>query len=129
LPLPIIKRLGGVSKGVLISARLGASIISPTDGQVTHAGLFRSYGNLLTISAGDGYHVLIAGAGKLTAKKGQSIDAGAPVGSMRSEPLRDGSTNARAAVLYIELRKDGRAIDPSPWWATTDPSAKPSPSK
>jgi septal ring factor EnvC (AmiA/AmiB activator) len=24
-------------------------------------------------------------------------------------------------VLYIEFRKDGTAIDPSPWWAVSNP--------
>jgi murein hydrolase activator len=23
-------------------------------------------------------------------------------------------------VLYVEFRKDGTPVDPSPWWATTD---------
>jgi len=41
--------------------------------------------------------------------------------------MGDGSTRMAAAavgagqpVLYIELRKDGTAIDPGPWWAKSD---------
>ena len=42
--------------------------------------------------------------------------------------MGDGSVRTAAAaaigatqpVLYIELRKDGAAIDPGPWWAKTD---------
>ena len=46
----------------------------------------------------------------------------------RSPSMGDGSARTAAAaaigaaqpVLYIELRKDGTAIDPGPWWAKTD---------
>ena len=42
--------------------------------------------------------------------------------------MGDGTTRTAAAaavgavqpVLYIELRKDGAAIDPGPWWAKSD---------
>ena len=30
------------------------------------------------------------------------------------------AVGAARPVLYIELRKDGTAIDPGPWWAKSD---------
>jgi murein hydrolase activator len=34
------------------------------------------------------------------------------------------ATGSSQPVLYVEFRKDGTPVDPSPWWATTDSSEK-----
>ena len=41
--------------------------------------------------------------------------AAEPVGSMASSGRGRGSKSD--PVLYIEFRKNGKPIDPSPWWA------------
>ena len=53
--------LGGTSQGLSLATRASAQVSSPSDGWVVYAGPFRSYGQLLIINAGDGYHVLLAG--------------------------------------------------------------------
>jgi septal ring factor EnvC (AmiA/AmiB activator) len=30
------------------------------------------------------------------------------------------ATGAKLPVLYVEFRKDGTPIDPSPWWAANE---------
>jgi murein hydrolase activator len=30
------------------------------------------------------------------------------------------ATGSKQPVLYVEFRKDGAPIDPSPWWATNE---------
>ena len=65
----------------------------------------------------------LAGMDRINVSVGQFVLAGEPVAVMG-----DGSTRTAAAaaigatqpVLYIELRKDGSAIDPGPWWAKSD---------
>src|ERR1700723_3792947 len=52
---------GGVEKGISLATRAGAQVTTPCDGWVVYAGPFRSYGQLLILNAGGGYHVLIAG--------------------------------------------------------------------
>ncbi|MGY4424316.1 septal ring factor EnvC (AmiA/AmiB activator) [Bradyrhizobium sp. JR6.1] len=52
---------GGVQKGISLAAKPGAQVTTPCDGWVVYAGPFRSYGQLLILNAGGGYHVLIAG--------------------------------------------------------------------
>lgn len=108
---------GGASKGTVIETRGGAQITSPTDGWVVYAGEFRSYGQLLIINAGGGYHVLLAGLSRIDVETGQFVLAAEPVGTMSSTGAA-GSSKADGGlpVLYIEFRKDGRPIDPSPWW-------------
>jgi septal ring factor EnvC (AmiA/AmiB activator) len=46
--------------------------------------------------------------------------AGAPVATMgdtSSLAVGTGTLESDGPVLYVEFRKDGGSIDPSPWWA------------
>lgn len=106
---------GARSKGMVIRTRHQARITSPCDGWVVYAGEFRSYGQLLIINAGAGYHVLLAGLSRIDVQLGQFVLAAEPVGSMAAATR--GSTGETAPVLYVEFRKDGQPIDPGPWWA------------
>jgi septal ring factor EnvC (AmiA/AmiB activator) len=110
---------GGVEKGLSIATRAGAQVTAPADGWVVYAGPFRSYGQLLILNAGGGYHVLIAGMERISVDLGQFVLAGEPVavmgsGSHIASVLATGSSQP---VLYVEFRKDGIPIDPGPWWA------------
>jgi septal ring factor EnvC (AmiA/AmiB activator) len=90
------------------------------DGWVVYAGPFRSYGQLLIINAGGGYHVLLAGMERIDVQLGQFVLAGEPVAAMATPRLASAGAldiGAIQPVLYIEFRKDGNSIDPAPWWA------------
>jgi septal ring factor EnvC (AmiA/AmiB activator) len=128
LPLPAqgkrLKRfgeadgVGGSLRGISLQTRGEARIIAPTDGWVVYAGTFRSYGNLLIINAGGGYHVLLAGMGRIDVSLGQFVLAGEPVAVMGAAlQAGQGNNENSRPVLYVEFRKDGRPIDPGPWWA------------
>ncbi|MCB1522140.1 MAG: peptidoglycan DD-metalloendopeptidase family protein [Hyphomicrobiaceae bacterium] len=106
---------GALSKGIVLETRGGAQITSPTDGWVVYAGEFRSYGQLLIINAGGGYHILLAGLSRIDVETGQFVLAAEPVGTM-SGPGRDAKSETGTPVLYVEFRKNGRPIDPNPWW-------------
>lgn len=130
--------VGGTEKGMTIATRAGAPVSAPADGWVVYAGPFRSYGQLLIINAGGGYHVLMAGMERITVDLGQFVLAGEPVGVMgglsrgpgpRTAPGPAAGASAPLSVtnaatgqpqLYVEFRKDGVSIDPTPWWAATD---------
>jgi septal ring factor EnvC (AmiA/AmiB activator) len=115
--------VGGTEKGLSVAARTGAQITAPCDGWVVYAGPFRNYGQLLILNAGGGYHVLLAGMGRISVDPGQFVVTGEPVAEMG-----DGGGQGAAAlaagsgqpVLYVEFRKDGTPVDPSPWWATNE---------
>ena len=112
--------LGGTARGVAIAARPRAIVTAPADGSVVFAGPFRSFGRLLIVNVGGGYHVLLAGLDQVTTAVGQSVLAGEPVGQMGgpgSAPAASGAVEADGAVLYVEFRKDGGSIDPAPWWS------------
>src|SRR5204862_4485060 len=114
--------VGGKSQGISISTRPGAEISSPADGWVAYAGEFRSYGQLLIINAGGGYHVVLAGMERMDVQLGQFVLAGEPVAAMASPRLASSGAadiGSTQPVLYIEFRKDGNSIDPAPWWASS----------
>ena len=110
----------GKSKGVVVAARPGAQVVSPVDGRIEFADVYRAYGNLLIISTGKGYHILLAGLERIDGAVGQWLIAGEPVGVMgpgATGEERAGKTGDSHAELYIELQKNGVAIDPLPWFS------------
>ncbi len=112
--------IGGQAQGIAYATRKEAQVTSPTDGWVVYAGAFRSYGQLLIINPGNGYHVVLAGMHRIDVEFGQFVLAGEPVAVMGQ-----GSTLAQSVItsepsnrpiLYVEFRKEGTSIDPAPWW-------------
>lgn len=111
---------GARTQGASIAARSGASVTAPADGWVVYSGPFRSYGQLLILNAGGGYHVLLAGMERIDVDLGQFVLAGEPVAVMGTPKLASATMHdlgSTRPVLYIEFRKDGNSIDPAPWWA------------
>ncbi|MEH2530974.1 septal ring factor EnvC (AmiA/AmiB activator) [Bradyrhizobium sp. AZCC 1588] len=113
---------GGVEKGISLATRAGAQVTTPCDGWVVYAGPFRSYGQLLILNAGGGYHVLIAGMERISVNIGQFVLTGEPVATMgtTSQVASILATTASQPVLYVEFRKDGTPIDSGPWWAASE---------
>ncbi|HEX5931337.1 MAG TPA: peptidoglycan DD-metalloendopeptidase family protein [Methyloceanibacter sp.] len=108
---------GATLKGISLQTRVEARITAPADGWVVYAGAFRSYGQLLIINAGGGYHILLAGMSRIDVGLGQFVLAGEPIAEMgNAAGSSRGNDNSRP-VLYVEFRKDGTPIDPDPWWA------------
>jgi septal ring factor EnvC (AmiA/AmiB activator) len=112
--------LGGTEKGLSVASRAGAQVTAPCDGWVVYAGPFRSYGQLLILNAGGGYHVLLAGMERISVDLGQFVLTGEPVAVMGGGPQSAAAvaTGSSQPILYIEFRKDGAPVDPSPWWAS-----------
>ena len=84
---------------------------------------FRNYGQVLILNAGGGYHVVLAGMDRISVNVGQFVLTGEPVavmgGGVASRRAAGGVRAPSQPVLYVEFRKDGTPIDPSPWWATS----------
>ena len=103
---------GGPATGVSYHAPPGAHVIAPCGGRVVFAQSFRSYGLLLIIDCGGGYHVVLAGFDRLDVKLGQGLVSGEPVGAM---PTWEPGADAHRPALYVELRRDGAPVNPAPW--------------
>lgn len=116
--------IGGTERGISVATRAGAQVTAPCDGWVMYSGPFRSYGQVLILDAGDGYHVVLAGMDRISVNIGQFVLTGEPVAVMGSgtaqvaaaSPASPMAGNSQP-VLYVEFRKDKTPIDPGPWWA------------
>ena len=107
---------GQKSKGITINTRAGAVVIAPHAGRVMFAGKFRTYGLLLIIDHGDGYHTLLAGMDHINAVVGQQISGGEPVGLMKKElTTKKIAAGASSQRLYVEFRRKGQPINPIKW--------------
>ena len=116
---------GSPSQGVSLLARPGGQVVSPADAEIVFAGPFRSYGNVLIITPGENYLIVIAGLAEVFASTGQQLLAGEPIGKLPADAngangSQSGGQSARRGagktpVLYIEMRKDGKPVDPAPW--------------
>jgi septal ring factor EnvC (AmiA/AmiB activator) len=110
---------GVAAGGDTFRTRSGAIVTAPSDAVVAFAAPFRSYGHLVILDAGDGYRMVIAGLAKLGVSAGQTVLAGEPLGAMGESGAAGVAVSAAAGAepeLYVELRKDGQAIDPASWW-------------
>jgi septal ring factor EnvC (AmiA/AmiB activator) len=130
LPLPVSGEIvrgfgdddavGGSARGLSLATRPNATVTSPSDGWIVYAGPFRSYGHIIIVNVGQGHHVLLAGMERVTVDTGQFVLAGEPVGRMGETILATATAldvGSDRPVLYVEFRKDGSVIDPTPWWA------------
>ncbi|GAA5098849.1 murein hydrolase activator EnvC [Bartonella acomydis] len=107
--------------GEMIETEASAVVISPADALVAFAGPFRSYGQLIILNVGNGYHIILIGMSRINVTQGQFVLAGEPLGTMgmqfiaNSVALDIGKT---VPMLYIEFRKQGKPVNPTPWWRT-----------
>ncbi|MBI3437189.1 MAG: peptidoglycan DD-metalloendopeptidase family protein [Proteobacteria bacterium] len=104
-------RNGPASQGAVLQTRSGAQVVSPGSGQVAYAGLFRSYGQVLILNLEGGYVLVLTGMDSVNARVGESVQAGQPVGEMPSSATQP-------PELYVEVRRQGRPIDPGRWLST-----------
>jgi septal ring factor EnvC (AmiA/AmiB activator) len=102
----------GPATGISYQAPPNARVVSPCGGRVVFAAPFRSYGNLLLVDCGGGYHAVLAGLDRLDIAVGRSVAMGEPVGVM---PGWDPAAKGRRPALYVELRRDGQPVNPAPW--------------
>ena len=121
----IVKRFGdkdGTGRpatGDTVLTQSGSIVTAPADATVLYAGRFRSYGQLLILDAGDGYHIVLAGMERLNVSLGQSLLAGEPVGAMGDKRVAAASafgTNTSEPELFVEIRKDKKPVEPLAWW-------------
>ena len=102
---------GTQSDGITIRSRPGATVTASRGGIVVFAGPFKGLGKLLIIEHRGDYHLLLAGLARIDAAVGENVLAGEPVGVMSA-------TGPAAPTLYLELRRKGQPVNPTPWLAS-----------
>jgi len=106
----------GPANGLSYHAPPNARVVSPCGGRIVFAGPFRSFGLLLIIDCGGGYHFVLAGFDRLDVQVGRPVQPGEPVGVMPGwDPGREANRDGDRPALYVELRHDGVPVNPTPW--------------
>ena len=83
-----------------------AEAVAPGDSEVVFAGNYQKFGQVLILEMAGGYHLTLAGLGRIDVHIGDLVLAGEPVGVL---------PGGKAVRLYMELRRNGQAVDPAPW--------------
>ncbi|HTO32406.1 MAG TPA: murein hydrolase activator EnvC [Pararhizobium sp.] len=125
----ILRRFGDADgtghslQGMMLETSAAALVTAPSDGWIVFAGTFRSYGQMIILNPGDGYHVVLSGLESVSVQQGQFVVAGEPLGTMGNKRVASAAALAletERPTLYIEFRKDGKPVDSRPWWTAAD---------
>lgn len=92
--------------GILLTGRLGQDIRAASAGRVVYTGSgIRGYGNLVIIKHGENWLSAYAHNREALVHEGQEVSLGEVIGHM-------GEGAPGKAVLYFEIRRDGKPVDP-----------------
>jgi septal ring factor EnvC (AmiA/AmiB activator) len=111
---------GHPAQGLTVASGPGLVVTAPADGWIMFAGPFRSYGQMVIMNAGEDYHIILSGMDAATARQGQFVVAGEPIGQMGEKRIASAAAVnivTDRPTLYIEFRKDGKPVDSLPWWS------------
>ena len=97
-------------KGLEIEAPVGEEIRAVEKGKVVFADRFSGYGKMLIIDHGERYYTVYAHLSDFLKKNGDLVGRGEAVA------LVGDSDSLAGSKLYFEMRKDGKSIDPAPWF-------------
>jgi murein hydrolase activator len=117
--------------GLIVATRPLSIVTTPWPATIRYLGPLLDYGNVAILEPGDGYLLVLAGLGQLYGDVGEVLAQGAPVGLMGgADPAvssgddqafliaaEEGTGAERSETLYIELRYDGKPVDPTTWFA------------
>ncbi|MFB2551444.1 murein hydrolase activator EnvC family protein [Ensifer soli] len=121
----VVSRFGDIDgtehplQGIMVATAPGALVTAPADGWVVYSGRFRSYGQMVILNAGDGYHIVLSGMEGVSVRQGQFVVSGEPLAAMGAKRVASAAALALESdrpTLYIEFRKDGKPVDSRPWW-------------
>ncbi|WP_419178318.1 murein hydrolase activator EnvC family protein [Ciceribacter selenitireducens] len=110
---------GHEAKGMVIASAPGSLVTAPADGWVVYAGEFRSYGQMIILNTGDGYHMVLSGMDRVSTSQGKFVLSGEPLAVMGEKRVASATALALETdrpTLYIEFRKDGKPVDSREWW-------------
>ncbi|MGF9695175.1 murein hydrolase activator EnvC [Rhizobium sp. 0TCS1.26] len=114
---------GHTARGITLATGADAVVTAPADGLVVFAGAFRSYGQMVILNVGDGYHVVLTGMDRVNVRQGKFVFSGEPIAAMGEKRVASATALALETdrpTLYIEFRKDGTPIDSKPWWTAKE---------
>lgn len=98
------------SRGLTIATRADTDVHAIAKGRVAFADWLRGFGLLMIIEHGDGYMSLYGRNNSLYKGVGEWVERGEVIAAAGN------SGGQRQSALYLELRKNGRPVDPRSWF-------------
>ena len=99
-----------IRKGIDIDASAGDGVRAVEKGRVVFADRFTGYGRMVIVDHGERYYTIYGHLSEIIRKNGEELARGEILGRVGD------SDSLSGAKLYFELRKDGRSVDPLPWF-------------
>jgi septal ring factor EnvC (AmiA/AmiB activator) len=96
--------------GIDIGVSAGQEVKAVEKGTVAFADRFAGYGRMIIVDHGERYYTVYAHLAEMRKKNGDKVKRGETLG------LAGDSDSLAEAKLYFDLRKDGRSVDPLPWF-------------
>ncbi|MCB2072423.1 MAG: LysM peptidoglycan-binding domain-containing protein [Novosphingobium sp.] len=93
--------------GLDIQAQRGAAVRATGAGKVIFADKKGSYGNLVILSHGDGWHSVYGYLDRITVKVGEQVGKGERIGLVGNTGI------AKGDELHFELRRNNKPVDPT----------------
>ncbi len=137
LELPVqgvlLHRAGGTDaagvrrEGMILATRPRALVTSPAAATIRYLGPLLDLGNVVILEPKADTLLVLSGLDEVFGETGEVISEGAPVGLMGGSPPEigailslsgDGTGTDRSETLYIEVRENGRPVDPETWFRT-----------
>jgi murein hydrolase activator len=97
-----------VRNGIEIAAPEGTPVRALHPGTVSYAEAFTGFGNLVVVDHGANTYSLYGYLSSITAARGTAVDTATEIGRVGMAPVGP-------AALYLEIRVDGRSVDPVQW--------------
>lgn len=89
------------SRGLTFATAPSARVVAPASGTIRYARRFRDYGVIVIIDHADGWTSLVTGLAATSAKPGDRVTMGGPLGTAPRDDPR----------ITVELRRRGRPVD------------------
>jgi septal ring factor EnvC (AmiA/AmiB activator) len=103
LTAPVVGGAVRSGQGVRWAAPAGP-VTAPAGARVDHAGPLSGWGEVIILDLGGGWRAVLAGLDNVTVETGERVADGQALGSAE-----------RGGEIYFELRRDDRAVDPTPY--------------
>jgi septal ring factor EnvC (AmiA/AmiB activator) len=101
-----------INNGLNLKVEKGTEVHPIFQGSVLFAGSLEGYGNLIILGHGGKYHSLYGHLDKILVQNGDYVYEDRVIG------LSGDSGSLVGETLYLELRHNGKPIDPVPWLRT-----------
>jgi septal ring factor EnvC (AmiA/AmiB activator) len=97
-------------KGILLAAPVGKQVKAIHNGTVLFSDWLKGYGLVTVLDHGEGYMSLYGHNQALLKAVGDRVETGEPIA------LVGQSGGQSKSGLYFEIRRDGQAVNPKPWF-------------